>query len=143
MSKEVHPGAAQNLGLAFTDARDLSLPMRVLARPRPDYSRAKPKLLVCVNSRTPGDGHSCAPRGGQAIYDALLETLLADELDDCLVPVQCLGTCNRGPTLRLTPNNSWFYGAHIEDVQTLVSHLRAALNEYAASPNPPSDKEEV
>lgn len=134
--------SAKNGALAFAQPRDLSLPMKVVARSRPDYSRAKPKLMVCVNVRAPGEGNSCGPRGGKAIHEALLATLDPAEFDGCIVAVQCLGTCNRGPTLRLIPNNSWFYGAHLEDVPVLVSHLEAALAECATLPLKCPDKEE-
>lgn len=126
--------------LALAQPRDLSLPMKVVARQRPGYTRAQPKLMVCVNERPAGEGASCGPRGGTAIHAALQVLLRQENLDGALAAVRCLGTCDRGPTLRLVPNNSWFYGAHVADVPILASHLKSALEEHAALP--PSHNEQ-
>lgn len=122
--------------LAPAQPRDLSLPMKVVARPRPDYSRAKPKLMVCVNVRDAEAGVSCGPRGGAAIREELQAALLREDIDIEVAGALCLGTCDRGPTVRLIPNNSWFYGAHVEDVPALLAHLKSALGEYAVLPDP-------
>lgn len=121
--------------LAPAQPRDLSLPMKVVARPRPDYSRAKPKFMVCVNVRGVEAGASCGPRGGEAIREELQAALLREDLDIEVAGALCLGTCDRGPTIRLIPNNSWFYGAHVEDVPALLAHLKSALDEYAVLPD--------
>jgi (2Fe-2S) ferredoxin len=117
-------------GLQKAPPRDLALPMKLVARTRPGYATGKPKLMVCINERGPGEGTSCAPRGGCDIHQALLSALEAEAVDVEVVTARCLGTCDRGPTLRLAPNNSWFYGAHVGDVATIVEQLRSADAEY-------------
>lgn len=117
-------------GLQKAPPRDLSLPMKAVLRERPGYATGKPKLMVCINERPPAEGVSCAPRGGCGIHEAIVQALQAEPLDVEVATARCLGTCDRGPTLRLAPNNSWFYGAHVEDVPQIVEHLRSAATEY-------------
>ncbi|MDB5856847.1 MAG: hypothetical protein JWQ76_536 [Ramlibacter sp.] len=117
-------------GLQKAPPRDLALPMKLVARPRPGYATGKPKLMVCVNERAAADGTSCAPRGGCGIHAEVLTALEKEPLDVEVAAVRCLGTCDRGPSLRLAPNNSWFYGAHVTDVPAIMEQLRTAANEY-------------
>lgn len=119
-------------GLAKAPPRDLSLPMKLVSRPRPGYATGKPKLMVCINEREPADGVSCAPRGGCNIHKAVLAALEQEALDVDVVTARCLGTCDLGPTLRLAPNNTWFYGTHAEDVRAIMDQLRTAADEYHA-----------
>jgi (2Fe-2S) ferredoxin len=121
-------------GLKKAPPRDLALPMKATLRPRPGYSAARPKLFVCINQRAPEEGVSCGPRGGCAIHAALVDALAAEPVDAEIVTARCLGTCDKGPSLRIVPNNSWFYGAHVEDVPALIGHLRVAAQEFEARP---------
>lgn len=133
MSEPAPSSLALVPGLQKAPPRDLSQPMKLVARPRPGHATGRPKLMVCVNERAPQDGASCAPRGGCGIHAALLAALEREPLPVEVAAVRCLGTCDRGPSLRLAPNNTWFYGAHVEDVAAIVEQLREAAAQYQAS----------
>ena len=86
------------------------------------------QVLVCVNSRPPGNPKgSCGEKGGQALFDRL-RGLLKDRGLDRRVMVNrtyCLKHCSRGPVLAVQPDNVWYAGVGPEDLEQLCDdHLR-------------------
>lgn len=103
-------------------ARDLSQPMTILRRPVPENFAGVCSVTVCVNERPPTGiiTVSCGPRGGHAIAAALEAELKRRALPVRFSTMKCLGLCEKGPNVRLTPSNSWFHGVHETDVLAIA-----------------------
>ena len=85
------------------------------------------QVLVCVNSRPPGNPKgSCAERGSQALFDGLRALLKDRGLDKrvMLNRTYCLKHCSRGPVLAVQPDNVWYAGVAEADLPEIcASHL--------------------
>lgn len=82
-------------------------------------------VTVCVNYRANPDAPSCGARGGLEIAEAL-EAAVAE----CGLPVvverfNCLGMCERGPNLKLSPGGGFCQGVHLEDLPQLLEKITA------------------
>lgn len=112
-------------------ARDLSQDMTIVRRPMPESFTGTVGVTVCVNERPPTGivTVSCGPRGGFAIAAAIEAELKRRGLAARFSTIKCLGLCEKGPNVRLTPSNSWFHGVHDTDVGVIIAmiedHLRA------------------
>ena len=115
-------------------ARDLSQPMEIVLRPLPENFAGRLGLTVCINERAPSNFPtvSCGPRGGVALAAAIAAELKRRNLPVRFATIKCLGLCESGPNVRLTPSNSWFHGVHEEDVAALVDIVAAQLREAGA-----------
>lgn len=85
------------------------------------------QVLVCVNSRPPGNPKgSCAEKGSQQLFDRLKVLLKERGLDGrvMLNRTYCLKHCSRGPTLAVQPDNVWYAGVSAADLEEICSsHL--------------------
>lgn len=81
------------------------------------------KVVVCVNYRANPNQPSCAARGSEAIACALEEALLQCHLDITLERFICLGQCEAGPNVRLTPAGPWYHQLTLENVPMLMSDI--------------------
>jgi (2Fe-2S) ferredoxin len=108
-------------------ARDLSQAMTVLLRPMPESFTGSIGVTVCINERPPTGiiTISCGPRGGFVIAEALEEELKRRGVKARFATIKCLGLCEKGPNVRLTPSNSWFHGVHDTDVAAIVDIVEA------------------
>ncbi|SRR5579885_443704 len=115
-------------------ARDLSQDMTVVLRPMPEQYGGTFGVTVCVNERPPTGiiTVSCGPRGGFAIAAALEAALKERGLPVRFATIKCLGLCERGPNVRLTPSNSWFHGVHESDVPAIVAVVAEQLGARSA-----------
>ena len=71
------------------------------------------QVLVCVNSRPPGNPKgSCGEKGGQALFDRLKEILRERGLEGRVMVnrTYCLKHCSRGPVVAVQPDNVWYAG---------------------------------
>jgi (2Fe-2S) ferredoxin len=91
---------------------------RVTARSREDdVPKPERQVLVCVNSRPPGNPKgSCGERGSQQLFERLKQLLRERGLDErvMLNRTYCLKHCSRGPVVAVQPDNVW-YAAVTED----------------------------
>jgi (2Fe-2S) ferredoxin len=95
--------------------------MTPVLRPWPPDFDGRVTLTVCVNVRPDnGISVSCGPRGGVAILDALAAEATRQGLAAEVTTIRCLGLCQRGPNVKLSPGNSWFHGVRPNDVPRLV-----------------------
>jgi (2Fe-2S) ferredoxin len=90
----------------------------------PHYER---HVFVCVNRRDPGNPKgSCAEKGGEAVRDEL-KRLVHDTGIKGRVRANaagCLDQCSRGVSLVVYPEQVWYGGVKVEDVEEIVrSHL--------------------
>ena len=73
------------------------------------------QVLVCVNSRPPGNPKgSCGEKGGQELFDRLKELLRERGLEGRVMAnrTYCLKHCSRGPVVAVQPDNVWYAGRH-------------------------------
>jgi (2Fe-2S) ferredoxin len=85
------------------------------------------QVLVCVNSRPPGNPKgSCGEKDSQELFDRL-KTLLGERGLDGSVMVNrtyCLKHCSRGPVLAVQPDNVWYAGVTADDLEEIcAAHL--------------------
>jgi len=90
--------------------------------PRPER-----QILVCVNTRPPGNPKgSCGEKGSQRLFEELRDLLKERGLADrvMLNRTYCLKHCSRGPTVAVQPDNVWYAGVTPEDLPELCkSHI--------------------
>lgn len=90
--------------------------------PRPER-----QILVCVNSRPPGNPKgSCGEKGSQSLFEALRDLVRERGLADRVMVnrAYCLKHCSRGPTVAIQPDNVWYAGVGRGDLDEIVSsHL--------------------
>jgi (2Fe-2S) ferredoxin len=85
------------------------------------------QVLVCVNSRPPGNPRgSCGEKDGQQLFDRLRGLLREGGLDARVMASRtlCLKHCSRGPVVVVQPDNVWYAGVGPDDLPEIVaSHL--------------------
>jgi (2Fe-2S) ferredoxin len=89
------------------------LPMNIQSIP---YQKL---ILVCGNIRTDGRV-SCGPQGGTEYKDRLKELCKAKQLPVRVVQSSCLGQCDFGPNIMITPGNIWLSGVTWDDMDEIV-----------------------
>jgi (2Fe-2S) ferredoxin len=93
-----------------------------LAMPKPQHH-----ILVCTNVR-PADNPkgSCGPKGADALVDALKDMTRDRGLRDKVIVnrASCLKHCSRGVTVAVQPDNVWYAGVTLGDLEEIcASHL--------------------
>ena len=87
------------------------------------------QVLVCVNSRPPGNPKgSCGEKGGQELFDRLKDVLRERGLEGRVMAnrTYCLKHCSRGTVLAVQPDNVWYAGVTPADLVEICSaHLEA------------------
>lgn len=83
-------------------------------------------ILVCGNVRTDGRV-SCGPRGGSEFKDRLKEICKAKGLPVRVVQSSCLGKCDDGPNIMITPGDLWLSGVRFEDIDEIVKLIEKDL----------------
>ena len=85
------------------------------------------QVLVCINSRPPGNPKgSCAQKGSEALHDALKAMVKERGLGARVIVSRssCLKHCSRGITVAVQPDNVWYAGFTPADLEELcTSHL--------------------
>jgi len=79
------------------------------------------KVLVCVNYRANPSQPSCAARGSEAIACALEAAVEQQKLEISVERFNCLGQCESGPNVRLTPAGRGYHGVGLQDVPQVMS----------------------
>jgi (2Fe-2S) ferredoxin len=93
-------------------------------------------ITVCTNMRPPTKiAPSCGTTGSQAIADQLPGALRDRGIAAEVVTIACLGMCQKGPNLRISPCGSWVHEIDPGHVDALADRLAAHL---AGAP-PPDD----
>lgn len=85
------------------------------------------QVLVCVNSRPPGNPKgSCGEKGGQGLFDRLKALVRERGLEGRVMVnrTYCLKHCSRGPVVAVQPDNAWYAAVGSEDLPEICSeHL--------------------
>ena len=86
-------------------------------------------VLVCLNARPPGNPKgSCAEKGSAALADRLKALVRERGLGERVIVsrTSCLKHCSRGITLAIQPDNVWYGGVGLGDLDEIcVLHLEA------------------
>lgn len=83
----------------------------------------KQKIIICVNYRSNPNQPSCAARGSEAIAQCLEQEITERGLPASVERFYCLGYCERGPNLRLTPEGRFFHQFGIGDIPQLLAEV--------------------
>lgn len=83
-------------------------------------------VFVCVNKRP--DGHPrgcCIERGSGDLFNAFRAATGRHRLDDVKIVISgCMEGCMVGPTVMVAPDNVWYGGVTVDDVELIVEqHL--------------------
>jgi len=104
--------------------------------PRPER-----QLLVCVNSRPPGNPKgSCGEKGSQRLFDRLKELLAERGLGERVMVnrTYCLKHCSRGPVVAVQPDNAWYAGVAEADLAAICdAHAEGGVVERLVMPDIP------
>jgi (2Fe-2S) ferredoxin len=101
-----------------------------VARLRPQLSQngAIVTITVCTNLRPPTRiAPSCGTSGSLAIAEALPAALHDRGVVAEVQTIACLGLCQKGPNLRISPCGSWIHAIDPERVDALADCLAAHL----------------
>lgn len=82
-------------------------------------------VLVCVNHRSNPDLPSCGARGGEQLAQTLEDAINARQLPLRIKRFPCLGECERGPNLKLSPDGEFCYSVKLRDLPDLIDRLAA------------------
>ena len=89
--------------------------------------RRKHYLFVCTNRRPDGNPKgSCAQSGSEAIHRALKDELVRRGMAGAEVRActsSCLDVCERGPVIAVEPDDFFYGGVKLEDVNEIVDAL--------------------
>ena len=84
-------------------------------------------VLVCLNTRPPGNPKgSCGEKGSEEVFDTLKRMVKERGLGGRVIVSRtgCLKHCSRGITLAVYPDNVWYGGVRLQDLdEILASHL--------------------
>jgi (2Fe-2S) ferredoxin len=84
-------------------------------------------VLVCINTRPPGNPKgSCGEKGSEALFEALKSLLRERGLKDRVIVnrTNCLKHCSRGITVAVQPDNVWYAGVTPGDLEEIcASHI--------------------
>ena len=83
------------------------------------------KVIVCVNARANPDQPSCAARGGAELADRLENILLQSGLPLVLERFECLGSCNKGPNIKLSPGGKFLHHVRLDHLEPVVRAMEA------------------
>lgn len=78
------------------------------------------KVVVCVNHRANPEQPSCGARGAEAIACALEEALNNRTSGIPVERFHCLGHCNSGPNVRLSPAGPFYHHVSLQDIPALM-----------------------
>jgi (2Fe-2S) ferredoxin len=86
----------------------------------------KKVVLVCGNVHTDGRV-SCGPQGGSKFKDLIKQACKAKGLPVRVVQSSCLGQCDFGPNILITPDNVWLSGVRHVDIDEIVKMIEKDL----------------
>lgn len=85
------------------------------------------KIIACINRRANPDTPSCAARGGVEIAQALEQAIAARGLPVTVERFKCLGLCELGPNLKLSPGGVFFHHMCLADVPKILDEIEGFL----------------
>lgn len=86
-------------------------------------------VTVCVNVRSNPNMPSCGARGGLEIAQQLETAVIARGLPVKVKRFNCLGMCERGPNVKLSPGGEFCHAVHSEELAQLLDRIAAFARE--------------
>jgi len=87
----------------------------------------RPKVItVCINHRANPDVPSCGARGADAIANLLEREIAAQGLLLKVERFNCLGKCELGPNLKVSPAGGFCHGASVEMIPQWLEQISSA-----------------
>ena len=83
------------------------------------------RVTVCINYRANPDLPSCGARGGNEVAQALKAAVSANNLPVEVVTFNCLGECERGPNVKLSPSGEFCHGVRLDDLAPVLEKISA------------------
>jgi (2Fe-2S) ferredoxin len=85
-------------------------------------------LFVCVNRREPGQT-CCAHRESEAVAAALKARVktLGVSRHVRVSKSGCQDLCAKGPNVMVFPDNVWYHGVKLDDVEHIIEHATRGL----------------
>lgn len=90
-------------------------------------STQQPSLAICVNRRLTGQNPSCGGRNAEALATELEQALRLRGISLPLYRTDCLGRCNEGPNLRLSPQGKFLCLNGDDDPSRVLDWLQQQL----------------
>lgn len=87
-------------------------------------ARFRKHVLVCAHVRPEGNPRgSCGPCGGEQLRERLLALVKAHGLkgEVRINKTHCLDACELGPVVVVHPNNLWYVGVTLEDLDAIFA----------------------
>jgi len=93
-------------------------------------------VFVCTNHREPGERVCCADRGGAELRDRLKAMVKERGLRGRIRVSQsgCLDRCEDGPNIMVFPDNVWYAGVGLDDLDAILDDAIASLRAEGALP---------
>jgi (2Fe-2S) ferredoxin len=82
----------------------------------------KKTVIVCVNRRSNPARPSCGV-GGEQLAHALQNAIAQQGLPVCVETFYCLGECEQGPNLKLSPGGEFMHRVHLEDLPGILNKI--------------------
>jgi len=78
-------------------------------------------IFVCTNDRQ-GEKPSCGDHQGAAVFKELRRIAKERGLHPRIrvAQAQCLGKCNQGVNIMIYPDEVWYYGIQLDDVEAIA-----------------------
>jgi len=84
-------------------------------------------IIVCIHHRANPDVPSCGARGAEAIASRLAHELDARGLPLRLERFDCLGKCELGPNLKISPGGDFCHGVTLNSIPQLLEQIASTL----------------
>ncbi len=85
-------------------------------------------ITVCSKHRANPDVPSCGARGSAEVARCLEQAVAERNLPLRIERFQCLGLCELGPNLKLSPGGRFFHGVSPESIPDLLEEITANLH---------------
>lgn len=87
-------------------------------------------IFVCTNRRESGPRTCCAHHDGEAIREALKDMVKKRRLRSKIRVSQsgCMDQCEHGPNIMVFPDNMWYSGVTIADLDAILDAIAASLS---------------
>lgn len=84
-------------------------------------------IVVCINHRANPDVPSCGARKAEAIASRLEQEVITQGLALKVERFKCLGKCELGPNLKISPAGKFCHGVTLEAVPQLLQDIVSAI----------------
>jgi len=83
------------------------------------------QVIVCINHRANPTLPSCAARGSRQLADSLEQEIRDRGLDIHVTRLPCLGRCEEGPNLKLSPGGQYINHVTEGDLEQIMAEINA------------------